>query len=97
MKKKLVSVKDYENRTGEITEEHLYLLTYYITVMNSEYALSEVRPRNVFLRNAKRKTNAYGDFLSSEVFKVFKDTYSLNENDMFLLYEMMQKRVKFQT
>ena len=79
-----------------ITSDHLYLLTYYITVMSSEYALSNVVGGSTNVRDMKRKTNQYADFLDSHVHKLFKEAYEIEESQMERLYNNLQARVNFQ-
>lgn len=80
----------------KITDDHIYLLGAYISVLNSEYCLSNLRTNKGFVREFKKKTNHYIDYLQNEVYKTFKTTYEIDEETMDELFLKMQKRNSFQ-
>mgnify|MGYP003633021987 FL=1 len=77
----------------EITEQHLHLLTSYIASMVVDSSLSNLRTDNLFVRNFKKKSNNYTDFLELEVYKTFKLTHELDEDMSEKLFNNLKKRV----
>ena len=75
----------------EITEQHLHLLTSYIASMVVDSSLSNLRTDNLFVRNFKKKSNNYTDFLELEVYKTFKLTHELDEDMSEKLFNNCRK------
>lgn len=80
----------------KVTDEHIYLLGAYISVLSSEYYLSNLRTNKGFVRQFKQKTNHYIDYLQNEVYRTFKTTYEIDEEKMDDLFLKMKKRNSFQ-
>ena len=78
----------------EITDSHVYLMTSYIASMVLDYSLSNVRSTNTFVRDFKKKTNNYSDFLNSEVYKRFQEVFDLDEEMSEKIFSKLNKRVE---
>jgi len=76
----------------KLTDDHIYMLTYYITVLSSQYAISNVQATTLNARKFKQVTNTYINFLENHVYSLFKDTYELNEGTMEELFQLLKKR-----
>lgn len=98
MKKKLVSVFNHAKRevTG-VTEEHKNLLSAYVSVLTTELFLSNVSEGAGFVKTFKRTTNKYRDYLEVEVYRAFKKSYDIDEENMDMMFEDLKKRNEFQT
>lgn len=80
----------------KITNDHVYMLTYYITVLSSQYAITNVQATTLHARKFKQVTNTYINFLEEHVYNLFKDTYELNEGTMEKLFTLLKTRNEFQ-
>ncbi len=80
----------------KVTDDHIYILGAYISVLSTQYSLSELTRTNVFIQEFKKKTNNYLDYLEGRVYRIFKETYELDEKFMDDQFENMKKRNKFQ-
>lgn len=97
MNKKIVSVFNHTPpKREEITDDHIYLLGSYISVLRVEYCLSNLRTTNLFVREFKKKTNSYIDYLQTTVYKKFEQTYNLDEEFMDNMFEETLKVNEFQ-
>lgn len=80
----------------KLTNDHVYLLDVFICMLNLEYSLSNISVTKGFVRELKKATNKYKDFIETDVYRRFKATYELDEELIELLFNKAKKRVEFQ-
>ena len=77
-----------------VEKEHVMLMSAYISTQITDAYLTEITATNTFVKNFKKVTNNYTNFLESEVYKKLQKVYDLDEEMIELLFKKMKKQTK---
>ncbi len=101
MKKKLVSVQNYQPIAGQVTKSHILLVTAYIWTLGLEVALSDLKSNSIkgdglFVKEFKNKTNHFFEYITRKVRMTFGQMLDIDEKALEDLYVKAVERAKFQ-
>lgn len=84
------------SKNKEITDDHIYLLGSYISVLSTQFMLSNIKGGKLDVREFKQKTNKYLDYLEGKIYRIFKETYEMDEDFMEQQFNKIKTRNEFQ-
>ena len=80
----------------EYSDDHIYLIGAYIDALSLQYSLLNVTTGNEFVRDFKRKTNQYLEYLENKMYSIFIEKYGLEEEFVNDQFDKMRVRSEFQ-